>query len=272
MKAINLRRHEANIGAVNSTVTGIETGGAHRLRIDDVVHGATPAGIVELRRTLAAAELRCAAALRQLDRMRHRDALLQQEALSLTEAVAKAERFAYHDELTGLPNRRSLLDHFNLAAASALRHDQPVALLFLDLDRFKQVNDTLGHSVGDKLLQRVAARLVACVRASDTACRYGGDEFVVLLPELTGKKGAVVVADHIRAQLAPPFFIDGAEIGVTISLGIAMYPIDADRFGDLLKVADRAMYLDKAQRPTVPSMSGETPVSPLGSDQTSRCE
>jgi diguanylate cyclase (GGDEF)-like protein len=127
-----------------------------------------------------------------------------------------------------------------------------MGLLFLDLDRFKQVNDTLGHSVGDKLLQRVAARLVACVRASDTACRYGGDEFVVLLPELTGRGGAVAVAEHVRAQLVPPFFIDDAEIGVTMSLGIAMYPIDADQFGDLLKVADRAMYLDKARRPAVP--------------------
>ena len=126
--------------------------------------------------------------------------LRQQEAALLTAAVAKAQRFAYHDDLTGLPNRHLLMDRFKLAVALAARHDQHVALLFLDLDRFKNVNDTLGHSAGDELLRQVATRLVACLRASDTACRYGGDEFVVLLPELSDKDGAVVVADHIRAQ------------------------------------------------------------------------
>lgn len=271
MKVINLRRHEENL-AINSTATDIETRGAHPLRVDDVVDGATTPGIAELRRALAATELRCAAALRQLDLMRHRDALLQREAASLTEAVAEAQRFAYHDELTGLPNRRLLLDHFNLAAALSLRHDQHVALLFLDLDRFKHVNDTLGHSVGNKVLQQVAARLLACLRASDTACRYGGDEFVVLLPELSGEDGALVVADNIRAHLLPPYLIDGAEVRVTISLGIAMHPIDADGFGDLLDVADRAMYRDKTRDPAVPSISGETPVSLLGLDQGSHCE
>ena len=181
------------------------------------------------------------------------------------EAVAKAQRFAYHDELTGLPNRHLLLDRFKLAVALAARHDHHVALLFLDLDRFKHVNDTLGHSVGDKLLQQVAVRLVACLRASDTACRYGGDEFVVLLPELGGKDGAVVVADHIRAHLAAPYLIDGAEITMTASLGIAMYPVDAHAYDDLLRVSDRAMYRDKARRPAAPSISGATPGALLGS-------
>ena len=146
----------------------------------------------------------------------------------LTEAAAKAQRFAYHDELTGLPNRHLLLDRFKLAVALAARHDEHVALLFIDLDRFKHVNDTLGHSVGDELLQQVATRLVACLRASDTACRYGGDEFVVLLPELSDKDGAVVVADNIRARLAAPYLVDGVEITMTASLGIAMHPVDAD--------------------------------------------
>jgi diguanylate cyclase (GGDEF)-like protein len=128
-------------------------------------------------------------------------------------------------------------------------------VLFVDLDRFKHVNDTLGHSVGDKLLQQVALRLVAGIRASDTACRYGGDEFVVLLSELDAKDGAVVVADNIRAHLAEPYLIDGAQITVTTSVGMAMYPVDAQAFSDLVQVADLAMYRDKARRPAAPNIS-----------------
>jgi diguanylate cyclase (GGDEF)-like protein len=247
VKVIKLHTAEAKLGSVDSTVRGIETSRAHRLRADDAGHADAPTSVAELRRTLAATELRFAAALRQLERMRRREALRKREAASLTEAVAKAQRFAYHDELTGLPNRRSLLDHFELATALAARHEQHVALLFIDLDRFKHVNDSFGHAVGDELLRQVAVRLLASVRASDTVCRYGGDEFAVLLPELSGKDGAAVVADSIRAQLAAPYAIDGVEISVTISLGIAMHPIDADDYGDLLQLADHAMYRDKAR-------------------------
>jgi diguanylate cyclase (GGDEF)-like protein len=222
-------------------------------RVDHVVAGRPD--VAEAHRVLATMQLRFGAALRQLDRLRRRDALLEQENALLTEAVVKARRFAYHDELTGLPNRHLLLDRFNLAVALAERHDEHVALLFLDLDRFKHVNDTLGHSVGDKLLQQVAQRLVACIRASDTACRYGGDEFVVLLSELDAKDGAVVVADNIRAHLAAPHLIDGARITLGTSLGIAMYPVDAPALGDLLRVADLAMYRVKAGRPGSPGIS-----------------
>lgn len=234
---------------------GATQGGVQRLRVDGAAHEATVVESAELRRALAATELRFAAALRQLDRLRRRDALREHEETLLKEAVAKARRFAYHDELTNLPNRHLLLDRFNLAAALAERHDQHVALLFLDLDRFKHVNDTLGHSVGDKLLQQVAQRLVACIRASDTPCRYGGDEFVVLLSELAAKDGAVVVADNIRAHLAAPYLIDGAQITLAASLGMAMYPVDAQALGDLLQVADLAMYRDKARSAANPSIS-----------------
>lgn len=235
---------------------GAAQGRVQRLRVDGAVHEARPVtDLAELRRALAATELRCEAALRQLDRLRRRDTLHAQETALLTEAVLKARRFAYHDELTRLPNRQLLLDRFKLAVALAQRHDQHVALLFLDLDRFKHVNDTLGHSAGDKLLQQVAVRLLACIRASDTACRYGGDEFVVLLPELSGREGAVVAADHILMHLAAPYVIDGAEISITTSLGIAVNPVDAHGFDDLLRVADRAMYRDKARCPAAPSFS-----------------
>jgi len=229
-------------------------------RVDAVLQEPSPAtDLAEARRSLAATELRFAAALRELDRLRRRDELRELEKTLLTEAVVKARCFAYHDELTNLPNRHLLLDRFSLAAALAERHDQHVAVLFLDLDRFKHVNDTLGRSVGDKLLQQVAQRLVACIRASDTACRYGGDEFVVLLSELAAKDGAVVVADNIRAHLAAPYLIDGAQITVTTSLGMAMYPVDAQGLDELLQVADLAMYRDKARRPPIPSISDETP-------------
>lgn len=217
--------------------------------------GADSPDMAEVHRVLTTMRLRFGAALRQLERLRRRDALLEQENALLTEAVVKARRFAYHDELTNLPNRHLLVDRFNLAVALAERHNQHLALLFFDLDRFKHVNDTLGHSVGDKLLQQVALRLVAGIRASDTACRYGGDEFVVLLSELDAKDGAVVVADNIRAQLAAPYLIDGAQITVATSVGMAMYPVDAQALGDLVQIADLAMYRDKARRPGAPSIS-----------------
>jgi diguanylate cyclase (GGDEF)-like protein len=232
-----------------------------RVRIDGAAHAPSPAAnLAELRRALADAERRCGVALRQLDRLRRREALREQEAVLLTDAVLKARRFAYHDELTGLPNRHLLLDRFNLAAALAARHRQHLALLFLDLDGFKQINDTFGHTVGDKLLQQVAARLVACIRASDTACRYGGDEFVVLLSELAGTDGAAVAAENIRTRIAAPYLIDGAEITVTTSLGMAEYPGDARGYDDLLRLSDLAMYRNKTGHPGARSVLD----SPLG--------
>ena len=240
------------------------------LRVNEAVPAAgSPADIADLRRTLAATERRFGVALRQIERMRRLDLLRQQEAALLTAAVAKAQRVAYRDDLTGLPNRQALMERFKLAVALAARHDRRVALLFLDLDRFKNVNDTLGHSAGDELLRQVAIRLVACLRASDTACRYGGDEFIVLLPELSDKEGATVVADHIRAQLAAPYLVDGVEIAITASLGIAMHTVDAHSYADLVRAADRAMYRDKARRPAAPRILAETLLALLGSDERS---
>ena len=148
MNAIKPReRHQTNRRAIDSAAGGMETATVHRLRADGAVHAAPSAETTELRRALVATELKCAAALRLIQRMRRRDSQRKREAVSLKEAVSRAQRFAYHDELTGLPNRHSLLDHFNMAAALAARHDEHVGLLFLDFDGFKQVNDTLGHSV-----------------------------------------------------------------------------------------------------------------------------
>ncbi len=184
--------------------------------------------------------------------MRRRDAQHEQQVALLQQAVAKAQHFAYHDELTGLPNRHLLFDRFNQVAVLAARHDKPFALLFLDLDRFKDINTTLGHSVGDQLLQQVATRLVGGIRTSDTACRYGGDEFVVLLAELSGREGALAVADNLRAQLAAPYLINGVSITITTSFGIAVYPVDAHGYGDLIQVSDLEMYRHKALRSAQP--------------------
>jgi diguanylate cyclase (GGDEF)-like protein len=198
-------------------------------------------------RTLGAVQQRLRAALRQIDELLVQDSLLKQQVALLEKAAQKAQQFAYHDDLTGLPNRRLLLDHFDQSVARGVRHHTEVAILFLDLDGFKGINDTLGHIVGDTLLRQVAWRLVACLRASDTVCRLGGDEFAILLPDLEGRDGVLAVQAKIRAQLGIPFVIDGASIQITTSVGIAVYPRDGKEYGELLRYADHAMYRDKAR-------------------------
>ena len=141
------------------------------------------------------------AARRQVSHLSETNARLSELADLHEREIERARYFAYHDELTGLPNRSLLLDRLNQVLAGAKRHDRQFALLFLDLDRFKEVNDRLGHSAGDKLLRRVAERLLSCVRGGDTACRYGGDEFVLLLPEVDSENGA---AGCCRENPRPP--------------------------------------------------------------------
>jgi len=173
----------------------------------------------------------------------------------LAQKAAQVRQIAYHDELTGLANRSLLLDRFKQAVAQGARQRRQVVLLFLDLDEFKSVNDRLGHAAGDKLLQQVAGRLVTCIRASDTACRYGGDEFAVLLPEVDGLDSAAMVAARICAHLAVPYVIDGSMIKVSASMGKAVYPVDGKSYGDLLRHSDSGMYRTKARR-TAPAKRG----------------
>ncbi len=159
---------------------------------------------------------------------------------------------AHHDALTGLPNRRLMQDRLNQAIMAARRKQRHVGVLFLDLDRFKVVNDTLGHDTGDFILKDVARRLVTCVREGDTVSREGGDEFVMILPDLERPEHARVVADKILKDLARPVEIGGHEIHVTPSIGISHYPNDATDVHQLLKHADNAMYQAKdAGRNTV---------------------
>ncbi len=165
-------------------------------------------------------------------------------------AEARIQRLAYFDELTGLPNRRLLVDRLTQEVSSARRHGLHGALLFLDLDKFKQVNDTLGHAVGDTLLQAVANRLTAQVRIEDTVGRLAGDEFVVLLPGLSEDAAVAVaqsqtVAEKIRASLSKPYVLKGDSRSVTSSIGVVLFPGTAETADELLQMADRAMYASK---------------------------
>ena len=163
----------------------------------------------------------------------------------VSEARALSLRMSYlaqHDSLTNLPNRMLLNDRLTEAISLARRHGRKLALLFLDLDRFKHVNDSLGHAVGDRLLKIVAQRLVACVRSSDTVSRQGGDEFVILLTEVAHVQDAAVSADKILLALRAPYLIDQHELHLTASVGIVTHPDDGADAETLLRNADFAMY------------------------------
>ena len=149
---------------------------------------------------------------------------------------------AYHDLLTGLPNRALFKDRLGQAIVQARRHGQTIATLFLDMDRFKVVNDTLGHLVGDSLLQAVAQRLRSCLREGDTLSRIGGDEFMLLLPHIHNRDNAAFIAEKILSSLKQPFHVENHEIFVGVSIGIAVFPDDGDTIEALVKHADIAMY------------------------------
>lgn len=165
------------------------------------------------------------------------------ESRAMTKKMAHQ---AQHDVLTDLPNRALLTERLFLAVAHAKRHQRHVALLFIDLDAFKLVNDSLGHAIGDQLLQSVAARLSACVRATDTVCRQGGDEFVILLTEIEHPLDAAQVANNLLAAFAEPHFISGHELHITLSMGISIYPGDGLNPEAVMQNADIAMYHAKA--------------------------
>ena len=199
----------------------------------------------ELQHELASGREVWAAARQQVARLSEANARLRQLATQREQEVAKVRHFAYHDELTGLPNRSLLLDRLNQALARAKRQRKQLALLLLDLDGFKAINDRLGHAAGDKLLRGVAERLQSCIRGGDTACRYGGDEFVLLLPEVDDEQRALDVAQKIHVHLAASYVVDDQSITVTASIGVAVSALHGVTQQDLLKQADVAMYLAK---------------------------
>ena len=171
------------------------------------------------------------------------------EAHKLAEQVeatkVQLDHLAHHDVLTGLPNRMLLQDRLIQAIESACRQDRQLAVMFMDLDQFKHINDSLGHSIGDKLLQSVAQRLVGCVRHSDTVSRQGGDEFVVLLPYIEHSEGATLCAQKMIAALALPHRIDQHDLHISMSIGISIYPDDGQDAETQIKNADTAMYFAK---------------------------
>lgn len=149
---------------------------------------------------------------------------------------------AYHDTLTGLPNRRLFEDRLKRVLVHAQRYDQLAAVVFLDMDKFKEVNDVFGHASGDQLIRLAAERLLGCLRGSDTVYRQGGDEFIILLESFTKPEDVRVVATRIQNVLDEPFILDGKTITITASMGIALYPLDGTRPEQLLQRADEAMY------------------------------
>ncbi|MDQ6971941.1 MAG: sensor domain-containing diguanylate cyclase [Mariprofundaceae bacterium] len=166
------------------------------------------------------------------------------------QAEEALQQLAHNDTLTGLPNRTLFNDRLGQALALAQRHQQEFALLFIDLDHFKEINDTLGHDTGDVLFRETAARLLACVRNSDTVARMGGDEFTVILSETTVPESVVFVAKKILQSLLVPFDLQGISSQIGCSIGIAVYPKHGRDSETLLKHADMAMYFAKRKRKT----------------------
>ncbi len=186
--------------------------------------------MLDKRRTLSILKIFAARAGAELERKRTENAM---------------QDMAYHDALTGLPNRILLNDRLEMALISAQRNNNSAGLLFIDFDRFKQVNDTLGHDVGDKLLQAVGNRLTECLRQQDTVARLGGDEFILLFPEISQREDAGKLAQKLLEKIRPTFIIGQHELNITLSIGIALYPDDAKDAKSLIKYADEALYVAK---------------------------
>lgn len=174
------------------------------------------------------------------------NACLRRNLVRFSRGLKQVGHLAYHDELTGLPNRSLLLDRLRQAMQQAVRQQKLVLLLFVDLDRFKWINGNLGVAVGDRLLKQVALRLAASIRGGDTACRYGGDEFVLMLPEIEGKHSAAAVVNKIRAQLAVPYVIDDRMITLRASVGVILYRDGEQNGEDLIQQAESNMRQQKA--------------------------
>ncbi|MGJ9420296.1 EAL domain-containing protein [Massilia sp. CMS3.1] len=218
-----------------------DPGGRSLWLVDDVTaqHEATDA----VRRTRDELEVRVAARTAELAGA---NALLQEEIVERRQAEARVHHMAYHDSLTGLPNRALLADRLERAIFAAQRAGTRLAVMFLDLDRFKTINDSLGHATGDFLLKEVASRLCHAVRASDTVARLGGDEFVVLMPGMGTQEECSAIGDKIIEVLGHPVRFEGHSLHISPSIGICVYPIDGADVDLLMRHADAAMYQAKA--------------------------
>ena len=177
---------------------------------------------------------------------------LEQQAVVLREEIRRRklaekelEHLAHRDTLTGLSNRYMFIDRLEVAVAQAQRHNTKLAVMFVDLDRFKNINDTQGHAAGDEVLREVARRMRGCLREIDLVARYGGDEFTITLMDVVDAEGIELVANKIMDELQQPIELNGAEFSVGCSIGISIYPDDSDDFEGLIQHADAAMYVSK---------------------------
>jgi diguanylate cyclase (GGDEF)-like protein len=208
---------------------------------------------IELKVQEAATELATvnSALAQEVDERHHLEDQLTVANAALAESRAeekKSRANALHDAVTGLPNLTLFHDRLVAALAQAERHAWKLAVMFLDLDQFKLVNDTYGHDIGDRVLSTVAQRLLSSVRRSDTVCRRSGDEFLILLLEANDEAGIVTLAAKIGESIAKPCDFEGVELSVHASIGIALYPEDGHSVPELLKHADVAMYAAKEHK------------------------
>ena len=181
----------------------------------------------------------------QAEDLKKKNIALEEEILRRRHAEKELEHLAHRDPLTHLPNRYIFVDRLEVAIAQAERNSKKLAILFVDLDRFKIINDSLGHAAGDKALCEISKRMTGCLRKTDLAARYGGDEFTFILMDVTELEGANNVADKIRGALEKPIELDGVEYKIGCSIGIGVYPDDATDVDDLIHHADAAMYANK---------------------------
>ena len=229
--------------ALTQKVSGMPYG---RSRLYDHSHVVEPGDVVARavsKRGTAGATLEIR---REIDTLRSMNAHLLRQIAVLKQREAHAQRLADRDGLTGLYNRRRMLELLNAAIDDAARLDQRVGFLFVDLDGFKAVNDAQGHAAGDELLITVASRIAARARTADFVCRYGGDEFAVILPRVANLTAVGRVADSIRSRVALPYRIDGVELKVTAAIGVSIYPDQARNAAELVNRADEGMYRAKA--------------------------
>ena len=216
--------------------------------------------LVELKQVLASSQLQLKSSHLQIEILTKTNERFRQKLVRLAKICMQARHYAYHDKLTGLPNRSLLLDRLKQAMVQSVRQQKQLALLFIDLDKFKSVNDRFGHLTGDKLLQQVAGRLAASVRYGDTVCRYGGDEFVIILTGIEDKKSTAAMTEKIRARLSSSYVMDGHVIEMTASIGSSVYKADGQNCNELIKNADVAMYHAKvAQQPADPNSPSDYP-------------
>jgi diguanylate cyclase (GGDEF)-like protein len=241
---------------------------AHRLALLEAQAGTVRAELSRLRRDLAQVQqdfsgMRATQLLEANERLVL--AALQADAVAET-AISNLDqlsRSTQRDVLTDTPNRALMQDRVDHAVAIAKRRSTRVAIVFIDLDGFKQVNDTLGHAAGDEVLQAAARRLESVVRESDTVSRHGGDEFLVLLAEVAQRSDATLIADKMSAAIAAPLQVDGREIRLSASIGVAVYPEDGTDAGTLVARADAAMYRSKHGGGEQPPARREPSPSPV---------